>query len=157
MLGNSKHDNPPFVSVQSQAGSGTVQITDDSGDQTTNAGAKEVLTFTFTANGDMNGGAFSVILDNSWPSFPTSGNTKVDVSWFYRRTDFSAARDYCADCLFVSNTGQLLWNTVVLEKVSAPEIPETSVFTFKSKSTPSGTFVAITDPSESDDADIRRL
>ena len=42
-----------------------------------------------------------------------------------------------------------------LEKVSAPEIPETSVFTFKSKSTPSGTFVAITDPSDSD-ADIIR-
>ena len=78
VLGNSKHDNPPFVSVQSQAGSGTVQITDDSGDQTTNAGAKEVLTFTFTADGDMNGGAFSVTLDNSWPSFPTSGNTNVE-------------------------------------------------------------------------------
>ena len=154
VLGNSKHDNPPFVSVQSQAGSGTVQITDDSGDQTTNAGAKEILTFTFTADGDMNGGAFSVTLDNSWPSFPTSGNTNV-ASTGSTDAPIFRQREIIVPIVFLSATQTIIVEYGGLEKVSAPEIPETSVFTFKSKSTPSGTFVAITDPSDSD-ADIIR-
>ncbi len=144
----------PFVSVQSQAGSGTVQITDDSaGDQTTNAGAKEVLTFTFTADGDMNGGAFSVTLDNSWPSFPTGGNTNVESTGSTDAPIFRQ-REIIVPIVFLSATQTITVKYGGKEKVSAPEIPETSVFTFKSRSTPSGTFVAITDPSASD-ADIR--
>ena len=145
----------PFVSVQSQAGSGRVQITDDSGDRTTNAGAKEVLTFRFTADGDMNGGAFSVTLDNSWPSFPVDENTNVESTGSTDAPIFRQ-REIIVPIVFLSATQTITVKYGGVEKVSAPEIPETSVFTFKSKSTPSGTFVAITDPSASD-ADIRHF
>lgn len=144
-----KIPNPPFVSVQSQAGTGTVTITDISGNRTTNAGHAETLMFTFTANGDLNGGAFSVTVDNSWP-LPTSTNTIASSTGSTGALIFRQ-HEIIVPIVFLSATQTV---TVIYgqgdKKVSAPGVPEDSVFTFKTRSTPTGTFVAIPDPSAAD-------
>ena len=146
---DAKIANPPFVSVQSQAGTGIVTITDSSGDRATNAGHAETLTFRFEANGDLNGGAFSVTIDNSWP-LPTSTNTGVESTGSTGALIFRQ-HEIIVPIVFLSATQTI---TVTYgkadKKVAAPGVPEDSVFTFKTRSTPTGTFVAIPDPSAAD-------
>ena len=159
---SAKIPNPPFVSVQSQAGTGTVTITamkavgDElvavANDRTINAGQKGALVFTFTATGDMNGGAFSVTVDNSWPN-PTPDNTSVMTTGSTGNL-IPRQKELIVPIVSLSATQTITvtyGGTDKDHRVTAPGVPEAgSVFTFKTRSTPTGTFVAIPDTSPSD-------
>ena len=153
----------PFVSVQSKAGSGIVTITemvadgddlvaDATTDRITTAGRKGALVFKFTAAGDMNGGAFSITLDNSWPA-PNVNSTSATSDGSVSALIFRQ-QEIIVPIVTLSATQTI---TVTYggkhkdHRVIAPGIPEDSVFTFKTRSTSTGTFVAIADESDTDD------
>ena len=151
----------PFVSVQSKAGIGIVTITemvadgdnlvaDATTDRITTAGRKGALVFKFTAAGDMNGGAFSITLDNSWPA-PNANSTSASSDGSASELIFRQQEIIVPIVtLSATQTITVTYGDDKDNRVIAPGIPEDSVFTFKTRSTSTGTFVAIADESDTD-------
>ena len=150
----------PIVYVQAGHGSGIVTIEEDvdnngvadgDSDQIVHAGEELALIFTFTADGDMDGGQFIMNVDSSWPQ-PTNVNTKVTSTGTTDNVSIRSQRREIIVTLESLSANQII--TVRYgggEKISAPGIPQISEFSFESTSTEGGVPAGINPPDDSPD------